>query len=187
MCTRMQIVHLPRVLTAHVQRVARRQASYASHRELLSCAGQASIEAACILPVLFVLMLLMVQPIIIAYTKTMMNDAAQETCRVVSTDYDASFDDCRQFAIRRLRTIPYMSLFHQGGDDAWDIQISRNDKHSIVEITSHAQPLPLVGLSAWGLASLDDEGIVLQVKAEQQSRASWVKGGYHDWQKIWSK
>lgn len=149
--------------------------------------GQASVEAAFMLPVLFFLMLLLMQPIIILYTKTMMASAAQETCRVVSTDFDASFDDCRQFAKRRLRAIPSLSLFHVGGDDSWDIQITRSKNKSVVEISSHAKALPLVGMSAWGVAGMDDEGIILKVKAAQSTQPSWVKGGYRDWQKIWTK
>ena len=52
-------------------------------------AGQATVEAVFVIPVLFVAMLLLIQPGIVLYDRMVMANAAAEGCRVLATSTDA--------------------------------------------------------------------------------------------------
>lgn len=150
--------------------------------------GQSTIEAAVLLPTLMLIFALLVEPVCLGYTTTVMHVAAAGAARAVATDYDGSFDDCKAYALRRLKAVPEASIFHVGGEDDWDIQMTRSDAlgSSVhVEITGHARPLPLLGLTARMFGQSDGTGVVLRAVVDGSFRPGWVGGDYAEWQEVW--
>ena len=71
--------------------------------------GQATVEAAFLLPVLFVGLLLLMQPGILLYDRLVMQAAASEGCRLLATKTAAAGDmaeSCEAFVRHRLGAIP---------------------------------------------------------------------------------
>jgi hypothetical protein len=63
--------------------------------------GQSTVEAAVLLPTVFVLLALLVQPVCLLYTRTLMHGAAAETARAVLTARgSADLSACRHYALR---------------------------------------------------------------------------------------
>lgn len=147
--------------------------------------GQATVEAAVMLPSLMLTLALLVQPACIFFTRVVMRSAAAEGVRVVATDYDGDLGDCREFVLRRLRAVPDAPLFHAGGREDWSVELSRHGSRASVEIVGHVRPLPLLGVALSALAEHDGKGIVLRVSVTETVRPSWVRGSYGEWQRIW--
>lgn len=150
-----------------------------------STTGQATVEAAVLLPSLMLLFALLMQPVCLLYTRAIMRDAAGECARAAATAYGGAVSDCEAYARRRLRAVPEVPLFHVGGANDWHIQISRTSSHVDVSIEGHARPLPLMGTVASLVLGGDTVGVVLRVSLSQDTRASWVGGDYGSWQKVW--
>ena len=147
--------------------------------------GQATVEAAVLLPTLLALLSLLIQPVCVAYTRMVMAHAACETLRVMATAHDER--DARAYALRRLRAVPEASLFHVGGEHDWDIGVSSSDegRTATVSIRGHVRPLPFFGALASAMGERDGQGVVLRVEARSAVRPSWVGGDYEDWQEMW--
>lgn len=128
---------------------------------------------------------ILLEPLCMGYTWTLMGSAAAEAARAVTTDYDGAFEDCRSFVLRRLRGVPDVPLFHVGGDDDWEVTIERGEHEVSVRVRGHARPLPLMGVLASAFAECDGAGVVLDVEVHEISRPKWLGGSYGDWQKIW--
>lgn len=145
------------------------------------------MEAAALLPTVFVLLALLVQPVCLLYTKALMHGAAAETARAVLTARgDGDLSACRQYALRRLRGVPEAAPFHVGGQDDWQVEVSQGSAGSVsVEIVGHARPLPLFGAVVAALSERDGTGVILRVSVEERLRPSWLGGGYGDWTGIW--
>ena len=148
--------------------------------------GQASVEAAVLLPTLMLLLALLLEPACMGYTRCVMCSAASEAVRVAGTDYDGDFDDCRSFVLRRLRAVPEVPLFHVGGQRDWTVDISGGDGKAQVRISGHVRPLPLVGCLAAAFGESDAQGVVLRAEASGETRPSWVGGTYETWQEVWA-
>lgn len=67
--------------------------------------GQSTAEAAVALPVVFLLVLLLVQPGIVLYDRMVMAGAAAEGCRLLATS-DGDAATCEEYVRRRLGAIP---------------------------------------------------------------------------------
>lgn len=149
--------------------------------------GQASVEAAVLLPTLMLVFALLLQPACMGYTRSVMQSAAAETARAALTDTDGNFDDCVAFAKRRLAAVPEVSIFHVGGADDWQVQVDRQDsgKKVHVDIRGHVRPLPLMGVLASTFSESDGTGVVMDVQVDEELRADWVGGSYDSWQEIW--
>jgi len=147
--------------------------------------GQATVEAAVLLPSVMLVLALLMQPVCLSYTRAIMRATAGECARVAATAYAGDTSPCREFALRRLRAVPDVPLFHVGGQDDWEILIQRSDSSVGVTITGHARPLPLLGAVASLMSMSDGAGIVLRVSLQESTRASWVGGDYGAWQSIW--
>lgn len=148
-------------------------------------AGQASVEAAFLLPTLMLLLALLTEPACMGYTLAVMRASAAETVRVVATDYDGDVADCVAFAKRRLRAIPEVPIFHVGGEDDWEVLIARDEQSVRVSIRGHVRPLPLMGVLASTLGSSDGRGVILEAGFFEKTRADWVGGSYDTWQEMW--
>ena len=57
-------------------------------RNALDNRGQGSVEAAIAIPVMFLLLLLLIQPGIVLYDRLVMGNAAAEACRLLATATD---------------------------------------------------------------------------------------------------
>ena len=157
---------------------------------LRSCAlhgeeGQATVEAAVVLPAVMLVFALLLQPVCLSYTRAVMRAAAAESARAAATAYGGDLGACRSYALRRLRAVPEVPLFHVGGEGDWDISIDRADHQVSVHISGHVRPLPLMGLLASAALERDATGLVLDVRLQEDLRPSWLGGDYDAWQDIW--
>lgn len=118
--------------------------------------GQATVEAAFLIPVAMVAILLVLQPAIVLYDRAVMLAAASEGCRLLETRASQSDDEVRAFVERRLEAVPDAPPFHTG---AWDIRIEGAEGFdwASVSISHELEPLPLIG-AALGFAGLTGEG-----------------------------
>ena len=117
--------------------------------------GQASVEAALLIPIVLVGMLIAVQPAISLYDRMVMESAASEGCRVLETLPEGDSEKARAYVRRRLEAIPDIPAFHEG---AWNIEVAGAGQQSAcvsVRISHVYRPLPLIG-SAMGLVGLAD-------------------------------
>ena len=141
--------------------------------------GQSTVEAAVLLPVLFVVFGLLLQPAILLYNRCIMNTAAAEACRLVAT---GSGDDAST------RAIPKVPIFH--ADETWNITWSCSDDGTAqTSIENHVQPLPLFGILAGLTNAVDENGAVIQhVELSCSPTPNWVgEQGYDpsDWIEKW--
>ena len=148
-------------------------------------AGQSTVEAAVLLPVLMLLFALLMQPVCVLYTRMLMRHAAAETARVLSTSADE--DTSRSFAMRRLRAVPESSLFHVGGQSDWIIRMERSGdgQSCAVTIGGHLRPLPLFGVATESLGVRDSVGLYVEESVREQVRPHWLQGEYEDWMAEW--
>lgn len=126
--------------------------------------GQATIEAAVMLPVFFLVLLLMLQPGILLYDRLVMEGAASEACRLLATKTDAfgQMDDgCQVFVRRRLGAIPPLPIFHVHEPAcSWDISLIGSERESEVDIriAHEVRPLPLFDAGARVMGLTNDRG-----------------------------
>jgi hypothetical protein len=143
------------------------------------------VEAAALVPTLALVIALLVQPICLSYTRMLMRNAAVEAARCAATAYGGDLAESRSYALRRLRAVPELPLFHVGGERDWQVEVA--SKKGLVEVTivGHARPLPLVGTLSGLAGRTDDTGVVLAVSVREALRPAWLKGGYDAWQRVW--
>lgn len=146
--------------------------------------GQASVEAAVLIPVLFLVVALLVQPACLLYTRAVMSGAAAQGARLAASN--PSFDEAVAFVRRRLKAVPEVSVFHAGGEGDWSVNVEgAGSGRSRVEVRGHARPLPLMSAISGALLGSDGAGVVLEVTVEVSSHADWVNGSYDDWVGVW--
>lgn len=130
--------------------------------------AQATVEAAIMIPVIFLLLLLLIQPGIYLYDLCIMNEAAAETCRVLSTSSDTEKAKiCESFAKRRLSAIPQQDNFHMhSGGCSYEISYegSQESNEVCVIIKNQLKPLPLVGFIT-NFVGLLNENDCLEIEA----------------------
>lgn len=139
-------------------------------------------------PVLLAVMAMMLQPLCLFYCRTVMAQAAAEGARVMATKGPATTnDEVAAFVRRRLAAVPDASVFHDGGNGDWDVEVESGDdgRRAVVRVKGKATPLPLVGAFSAALAGADGK-VALSVEACEQVRPGWVEGSYGSWQSIWS-
>ena len=148
-------------------------------------AGQSSVEAALLLPTVMVVLALLLEPVCLLYTRTVMQHAACLSARAALT---TSLEEgaVREMALRRLAAVPEAPPFHVGGRDDWAVTVNGLGSSRVsVSITGHAKPLPLVGAAIALAGGSDGAGVVLRVDVEEGLRPEWLEGGYDDWVGIW--
>ena len=148
--------------------------------------GQATVEAAYLLPILFLLILLLCQPMILLYNHMIMSNAAAEGCRLLSTRTQAgvySDDKYEGYIKRRLAAIPPLAIFHSPmGAKSWEIHMEGDENTSVVtvRIVNKVKPLPLLGWGAEFLGLCDADGYltqVVEISAPTQPDWVWAHGG----------
>lgn len=123
--------------------------------------GQSTVEAAVLLPVLFVVFGLLLQPAVLLYNRCIMNAAAAEGCRLVST---TTVDDAtaRTYVERRLEAIPKIPIFHVGDD--WAINWSRSSGSvASIIIENRVEPMPFFGVLAGLTGVVGEDGNIEQL------------------------
>ena len=169
------------------------RASRALVREVTSAAreasGQASVEAAAMLPVVMLLLAMLLQPAFVLYTRAVMQQAAAEGVRVLATREaggSVSEEACRAYVLRRLSSVPNAPAFHVGGTDGWEVSLEGDASSEVaVEVVGRVRPLPVVGVVASAFGETDGDDIVLRVRVSGGARPGWLEGGYGDWVAMW--
>lgn len=148
--------------------------------------GQASVEAALLVPVVLVLVALLVQPACVLYTRSVMSATAGELARVAATSR-SSAGEVRAYALRRLAAVPDVPVFHEGGPDAWEVSVEGpSDGGTVtVRVEGRVRPLPLIGFVVAALGEPGDGGVTLRAEVVSDVRSDWIGGDYGDWIGVW--
>lgn len=152
-------------------------------------AGQTAVEAAFLLPVLFLFLGIFVQPVVLLYNRCVMQAAAAEGCRLYAT---ATADESALVAYvqRRLRAVPHADVFHEGGDAGWDIAFSAGEGGGVaVSISHRARPLPLFGVTAGLAAQMEGGSVAQETRVESHVVPAWAaqaEGGAAEWVGKWA-
>lgn len=151
--------------------------------------AQATVEAAFLLPVFLTLLLLVLQPVCLLYTRSVMEHAAAATARLMITTEGADDEACRAFALRRLAAVPDLAVFHAGGPLSWDIELRRAKDTGgpvSVAIEGAARPLPALGAFVGSVGTLNAQGDVkLRTEVTYEGRPTWLEGSYDTWMEAW--
>ena len=150
--------------------------------------AQPTVEAAFLLPTFLTLVLLALQPVCLLYTRAVMESAAAETARLMTTTTVGNDEDIKEFARRRLAAVPDVSIFHAGGPLSWDIELGRAGTGGVssVSVTGEVKPLPVIGVFAQAMGSAGQNGYVeLRVDVSYRSRPEWLEGDYDSWIAAW--
>lgn len=153
-------------------------------RHLMRIRGQATVEAVILIPLLFLLLLMLIQPGILLYNRIVMQNAATEGLRLLSTRADIGSYSAQKYegyVERRLASIPAIDIFHVGGTgDTWDIELTGADASDEVSIriTNTLKPLPLLDFGAVLLRLTDTNGYLVQeVEVSGPTQPDWVWSG----------
>ncbi len=150
--------------------------------------GQSSVEAGLLLPSLLIVFAVLLEPVCILYTRSVMCATASEICRVLATRRgDITDAQIESFARRRLAAVPETTPFHAGGEGDWTITTSgaEGDAEVAVTIVGHVPLLPLFSFVARALGVAGEEGLELSVTSTETLRPEWLEGGYDDWVSVW--
>ena len=143
--------------------------------------GQATVEGAFLIPLVFLLLLLLLQPGILLYDRIVMQAAAAEGCRMLATRSAESGVDPRAYeeaVLRHLGSIPQQENFHRHRDEcSWHVELS-GDEHASevsVRITGSVELLPLLDMGGTLLGLGDGSGnIELSAMASAPTQDAWV-------------
>lgn len=143
--------------------------------------GQATVEAALLIPALLVSLLLLIQPGILLYTRMVMEGAAAEGCRVLATasSLEENTATVEDFIKRRLASVPQQANFHVHDPAcSWQIDLLGNEtsEEVTVSISTEVKPLPLfdVGLNALGVLN-GNGNYELKVAHHLTTKSTWVR------------
>lgn len=153
--------------------------------------GQGTVEAAFAIPLLFTLMLLLIQPGLILYDRAVMGNAAAEGCRVLVTGSPSAASACESFVKPRLASIPPLDNFHvREGEGGWDIELDGDENSEVVSVTirNQVRPLPLVSLGSDVLGLTNGQGnFKIEATCSMPTQPAWVrdKGDAGSWAGAW--
>lgn len=143
--------------------------------------GQATVEAAFLVPVLLVGLLLLMQPGILLYDRIVMEAAASEGCRLLATKTAAAGDmtaACEAFVRHRLGSVPPVACFHvHEGGCTWDIELEGDEASDEVRVTvaNEVRPLPLLDMGGKLLGMVNGRGnLEIEVSACQRTQPAWA-------------
>ncbi len=143
--------------------------------------GQATLEAAFLIPVILVCLLLVIQPSILLYDRMVMESAAAEGCRILATrtaSQAADVSHYENFVRHRLGSIPEHESFHVHDPIcAWEIELQGSETASQVSVTikNKLRLLPLFDFGANAMGLLDESGLFpLSVTVQMPTQPDWV-------------
>lgn len=152
--------------------------------------GQASVEAALVLPILLLALAILLQPIFVLYTRAVMHEAAAEGVRVLMS-YEGSGavsqESVHSYIQRRLSAVPNIAAFHTGGLEGWLIAFegSGSTQKVSVKVEGCFRPLPILGIVASMLGEVRGNEVVLTVQVDQFAHPSWLQDTYSTWVSEW--
>ena len=165
------------------------------HRGLLRRTdGQATVEAAFLIPLICLLLIMLCQPLILLYDRMVMEAAAAEGCRLIATQTSSGggrhAGESYEAAVRRrLGSIPPIDCFHiHEGGCSYRVELvgDENSEYVSVAITNKLRLLPVAGLGARMLGRCDGDRVYTQhVEVRVHARPSWTTGGPEDWIGHW--
>lgn len=152
---------------------------FACDRLFGACRGQATVEAAFLVPSLLLGLMLLIQPGIILYDRMVMSAAASEGCRLLVTK--AAGEDAARYqaAVKRaLASVPQQDNFHVHDPCSWDVSLEGGEGGAaFVTIRNKLRPLPLFDWGARALGALDSDGLLsVEVSCEAHGLPDWVSG-----------
>ena len=132
-----------------------------------------------LIPVLFTLVLMLVEPGIVLYDRIVMRDAAAQGCRILMTLEGGDDGTAEDFIRRRLGSVPQTDAFHvhRGLDCSWDIVCTggASAQEVTVSITNRVKPLPLIGFGSALFGALDESGLLaFEVVVSLPVQDGWV-------------
>ena len=138
--------------------------------------GQASVEAAFCIPLLFIGILLLVQPGIILYDRVIMKSAAAEACRALATS--DNHQQIEELVRRRLGAVPQQDCFHiHDGGCSWKIELIGGPASQTVtvRVRNQAKPLPLISFGEQALGLTNGDGnLEIEVTAQHGIQPEWT-------------
>lgn len=143
--------------------------------------GQLTVEGAFLIPVILLMLMLLIQPGILLYNRVVMQSAASEGCRLISTRPSGDSPDAYEgYVIRRLGSVPQQKNFHvHEGACTWEVCFDGGEESDIVTVTikNQAEPLPFFDFGARSLGLVNGEGnFVQEVSVSTHSKSAWVVG-----------
>lgn len=159
--------------------------------------GQATIEAAALIPVLFILLLLLLQPSILLFDRIVMKNAAAEGCRLLATKtpvLSEGKDPYEEYVLTRLSSIPEEDHFHVHSQGcSWKVSLTGDEASNRVgvQIVNKVKPLPLVDFMSRSIGLTDSDGFFeIKVEAEFSPKNDWVSSNVAgnnpaNWVKQW--
>ncbi len=119
-------------------------------RRCLRVCGQSCVEAAFLLPVLLVFLLLLLQPALMLYHALILENTCQEACRVLATcSNDQDMRALDGFITHRLQALPacFASSDDADAQPDWSVTTQGNAASREVGVTieGYVRALPLVG------------------------------------------
>jgi len=133
------------------------------------------------IPILFLLMLLLLQPAIVLYDRVVMGNAAAEACRLLATSTDAlgpMGGSSEAFVRHRLAAIPQHEYFHAHEDGcSWDIELSGDESSEVVtvRIANEIKPLPLFDAGSTFLGLTNGRGhLVIEETVSLPTQPEWA-------------
>lgn len=147
-------------------------------RRFLDTSGQGTVEAAVVIPVAFMLLLLLMQPGIVLYDRLVMGNAAAEGCRLLATASSGMDGSCEAFIRHRLAAVPQHDCFHvHQGSCTWEIELSGDESAETVSvrIATELRPLPLFDAGAKLLGMTNANGnLVIEECVTMPTQPGWV-------------
>lgn len=157
--------------------------------------GQGTVEAAFVIPILFITMLLLIQPGIILYDRMVMNAACAEGCRVLATSTDAygsGREACEAFVRHRLASIPPQDCFHvHDAGCTWEVSLVGDESSDsvTVSIKNQVKPLPLFDGAATLAGMTNANGYLeINVSRSMATQPAWAlqqEGSPQSWIGAW--
>ena len=143
--------------------------------------GQSTVEGAFLIPIILLMLMLLIQPGILLYNHVVMQSAASEGCRLISTRPSGdSLDAYEGYVVRRLGSVPQQKNFHvHEGACTWEVRFDGGEESDIVTVTikNQAEPLPFFDFGARSLGLVNGEGnFVQEVSVSTRSKSAWVVG-----------
>ena len=148
-------------------------------RRLRDRSGQATVEAAFLVPVLLGGILLLAQPGILLYDRVVMESAAAAGCRLLATtSADDAAEACEDYVRRRLGAVPPHDCFHvHDGGCTWEISLSGDETSEEVSvvISTAVRPLPLIDFAGRALGLVDETGLLhVEVSVSMPTQPAWA-------------
>lgn len=148
-------------------------------RIAFSWRGQATVEGAFLIPVILLMLMLLIQPGILLYDRVVMQAAAAEGCRLVSTRPPGDSSDAyKGYVLRRLGSVPRQKNFHvHEGECSWEVSLEGDEGCELVSvrIKNQVTPLPFFDFGARAMGLVNESGnYVQEVSVSMRSKSPWV-------------